>query len=206
MIIENMGSCLACLKAQKTSKNDVELSNTVNAIHTTCKLGLKSDNIKATYDKDTNSYTLEGKGTALGSCSLDCDTAFWEVRVGKNPQGLRIGVKRVNMKKPPPLDGTLDGTGEGDSPSWCLSDVTLKEGDSIGVCWDQTDLPMLSFCHNGELLMQGSINRIRPANDICPAVSLEGDSTCQLFFDGKYFSKPPPSSKFSMIVCATSLI
>jgi hypothetical protein len=201
-----MGACLACFKATKTSKNDVEMSSVANALHTTCKLGLKADTIKVAHNKETNTYTLEGKGTAIGSCSLDCDTAFWEVRVGKNPAGVRIGVKRVNVKKPPPLDGLLDGNGEGESPSWCLTDVDLVEGDIIGVCWDQTDLPMVSFCRNGDMMFEGAITRIRPANDVCPAVSIDEGSTCDIVFDGEHFRKPPPSAKFSMIVCATSLI
>ena len=142
----------------------------------------------------------------MGSCSLDCDTAFWEVVLGKKPEGIRVGIKRCTKQSTIQLSGQLDGKGEGESPSWCLEGHSFKEGDVIGVCWDQTDLPMLSFTLNGAILPTGSITRIRPANDIYPAVSLTKESTCEIIFDGAHFLKSAPSSKFSMIVCATSLI
>ena len=139
----------------------------------------------------------------MGSCSLDCDTAFWEVVVGKNPSGLKIGVKRFQPKKPSPLTGELDPK-SGDA--WILEGVELNEGDVIGVCWDQTDLPMLSFCRNGEFLSSGAITRIRPSNDLYPAISLSQDTTCEVIFNGDSFIKASPLPKFKMIVCATSLI
>mmetsp|Transcript_16923 Transcript_16923/g.25522 ORF Transcript_16923/g.25522 Transcript_16923/m.25522 type:complete len:201 (+) Transcript_16923:132-734(+) len=200
-----MGSCLSAVFG-KGSKGETNVLETTTNAATTCKLGLKSNNITAGLNRDTNTYSLSGKGSAIGSCALDCDTAFWEVHVGKNPAGLKIGVKRFNPKKPSSLDGELDGSGEGDSPSWCLSGVDLKEGDVIGICWDQTDLPMLSFLVNGEMNMSSSITRIRPANDIYPAVSIDSGSTCDLVFDGNHFKKAPQNSKFTMIVCASSLI
>lgn len=200
-----MGACLSCLKKDSKKEKNVVLSTTVNTA-TAIKLGPKGTKIKLSHNKEKNMYAIEGSGTVLGSCSLDCDTGYWEVHVGKNPTGLKIGVVRFNSKKPTSLEETMNGSGEGTTPSWCLHDVELKEGDIVGICWDQTDLPMLSFCLNGNLLATSSVTRIRPANDICPAVSVEEGSTCQVVFDGNNFAKQPPSSKFTMIVCATSLI
>ena len=76
----------------------------------------------------------------------------------------------------------------------------------IGIYWDQTDLPMLSFYLNGELLLKKSINRIRPATDIYPAVSIADGSSCNIVFDAAGFKFPPKTKKFTMIVCATQLI
>lgn len=224
-----MGSCLSCLKdttnkkntsnnnasqSKSNSKNDkkeIVLSTTMNnnvAMACMVKLGPKGSKIKYKLNSNNNTYTVEGSGTVVGSCSLDCDTGYWEIHCGKNPQGIKIGVVRFNNKKPTSLEEQMDGKGDGVTPSWCFDDPTiqLKEGDVIGVCWDQTDLPMLSFCLNGNLLPTGAVTRIRPAVDICPAISLQEGSTCDIVFDGNYFLKPPPSSKFTMIVCATSLI
>lgn len=200
-----MGACLSCLKGSDDDGEVIEFSTTMNAA-VTCKLGLKGDAIKVGQNISTSSYTISGSGTAIGSCALDCDVAYWEVRVGKQPENVRIGIKRFNPKKGPSLNGQLEESGESEDPSWCLTGVELKPGDVVGVCWDQTDLPMLSFCVNGTQLMQGSVNRIRPSNDIYPAVSVSDGAECEIVFDGNHFWKAPPSSKFKMIVCATSLI
>ena len=206
-----MGPCLG--KAKKGGDNGVIEHSSVtndNFHKTGAKVGQSGANTKVAMNTSTNCYSISGDGTVLGSCHLDCDTGYWEVVVGKNPEGLNIGVKRFNPKKPVSLDGYIDGkSNDTSAPSWCLdkSMVDLKEGDVVGICWDQTDLPMVSFSVNGEYNpMRGSINRIRPANDVCPAVSVTNGATCELIFDGRQFKKSPPSSKFTMIVCATSLI
>jgi hypothetical protein len=105
-------------------------------------------------DPVSDRYIIEGSGLAIGSCALDCDTAMWEVKVGKSPEGVRIGVKRYNKKKSPDFSLALgDGEEEKDSSetaSSYLKNAELKEGDVIGVYWDQTDLPMLSFSERAE--------------------------------------------------------
>jgi hypothetical protein len=196
-----MGSCLKGAKKETT----VEFSSTTN-VATTCKLGLKGENVKVSLNREKNTYSLSGKGIAIGSCGLDCDTACWEVHIGKNPNGIKVGVVRFNPKKPTSLEEPMDGKGDGVTPSWCFSDHQVKEGDIVGICWDQTDLPMLSFCVNGDLISTGAVTRIRPANDLFPAVSVDEGSTCAVVFDGNNFIKGSPSSKFPAIVCATSLI
>ena len=90
--------------------------------------------------------------------------------------------------------------------SWYLKYTELKEGDVVGIYWDQTDFPMLNFSVNGKMLQNYAINRIRPSSDIYPAVSVQSGSSCAFGFDGEHFKYPPSSNKFKMIVCATSLI
>lgn len=198
-----MGACFDCFKKKDEKETtDVEISSTTNSA-VLCKVGLFGDQIKVKDNTARKSYIVEGSGTMIGSCTLDCDTAFWEIVVGKNPEGLRIGIKRYNAKKKAPLTGALDTKSD---DAWYLEDIKYQEGDVIGVCWDQTDLPMVSFCHNGVLLGTGAINRIRPSIDLYPAISLQNGATCEVIFDGESFMKAPPSNKFKMIVCATSLI
>mmetsp|Transcript_3985 Transcript_3985/g.4067 ORF Transcript_3985/g.4067 Transcript_3985/m.4067 type:complete len:199 (-) Transcript_3985:76-672(-) len=198
-----MGACLDCFKkGEKLNDNEAEMSQTANRA-VMCKVGLYGPDVKVKDNPKRNSYLLEGTGIMLGSCMLDCDTAFWEVVVGKNPEGLKIGIKRFNAKKKTPLTGELDSKAE---DAWYLENFKYQEGDVIGVCWDQTDLPMVSFCHNGELVGTGAINRIRPSIDLFPAVSLANGATCEVIYNGDNFIKAPPSNKFKMIVCASSLI
>jgi hypothetical protein len=202
-----MGSCLSCLKKKENVEESIEFSNVMNNA-VTCKVALMGGKLSTELSNKTNTYTVksQGDGVVLGSCPLDCDTAFWEVKIGDNPGGVRVGVKRYSPKAPVSLDTLLDSNGETQPPSWSLSGVEFKTGDVVGICWDQTDLPMLTFLLNGTPLLSNSINRVRPANDIYPAVSLENGSSCEIVFDGNHFTHGPHNSKFSMIVCATSLI
>jgi hypothetical protein len=183
--------------------------STVTNAAVTCRRGLFGKDVKATTDPTTTFCKVEGHGTCIGSCSLDCDTAYWEVRVGDNPEGVCIGVKRFNPKQPSDLCIGLDEKGsdaETQSESYLFSGQNLKSGDVLGIYWDQTDLPMLSFAINGVEMPSSAILRIRPAIDIYPAVSVKKGSSCEMIFDGNHFLHPPKSSKFKMIVCATSLI
>ena len=102
----------------------------------------------------------------------------------------------------------LDGVLENGDTVWLFdkSRHSLKSGDVVGFYWDQTALPMLSFTVNGEDMPSLSINRVRPAVDVFPSVSVKGKSTVTFCFNGDSFRHPPKSSKFAMIVCASQLI
>jgi hypothetical protein len=203
-----LASCCCCKKEGGISNDDeMELTNGTNT-SVMCKAGLYGNDVHISVDQSNNYITVKGKGIALGTSTLDCDTAYWEVRIGENPVGVRVGIKRFHIKKPADLSGNLDDTAvEGDdSPAWYFQGPELKTNDVIGVYWDQTDLPMLSFSLNGNIIPEASILRIRPAFDIVPAVSVEKDSSCEMIFDGNYFLNQPKSSKFQMIISAKSLI
>lgn len=192
--------CCASLKDDSVVLLSNEASDNV-----TCKSGESSKHIQIKIT-DHNHYSVSGQGTMIGSCSLEADTAMWEVVVGKNPENVLIGVKRIPSKKNINLDNTLDEvTDSTASPSWSLTNNDLKEGDVVGVYWDQTDLPMLTFTVNGKSVPY-AVTRIRPTVDIYPAVSVKHGSTCEVIFDGSKFIYPPKSNKFKMIICSTNLI
>ena len=195
---------MGCCCSSQSQEDNVELISTTNDA-VCCKGGQRGTNIVLTDLSPGCCYKVEGSGTVIGSCCLECDVAMWEVIVGKNPEGLAIGVKKVMKKTAVELDTTLDSEFDPNSPSWSLSDTPLQEGDVVGVYWDQTDLPMLSFSVNGKMVSY-CVTRIRPSNDIYPAVSVRDGSTCEFIFNGKEFKFPPKSSKFQAIICASSLI
>lgn len=182
-----------------------EMSET-SSKEATCTLGKKGAAVQTKVEANGYVHNVEGLGTVIASCALDCDVAYWEVILGKNPTGVRVGIKRFDLKHPTSLDDTLEGNPGAAAPSWVLEHADLQEGDVIGVRWDQTDLPMLSFLRNGKLLDKASINRVRPAVDVYPAVSVEKGSKAQIIFDQRGFKHPPTGTKFKMIVCATSII
>jgi hypothetical protein len=156
--------------------------------------------------KNNDSFHIRGEGTVVGSCSLDCDTACWEVKLGENPENIRMGIKRMKKNADHRLNGQLDDKHEGNDDSWALEGYAAKEGDVIGVYWDQTDKPMLFFTCNGKQLDVGSVSRIRPANDVYPAFSVGRGSSCTVVFNENHFAHQPVYRRFGQIICATSLI
>ena len=186
-----------CSKRREYDEDDDEIELSAN----NCKIGLISEGMTIT-PKRTNeegAYVVNGKGIAMGSCPLECDTAYWEVMLGKNPENVKIGVVRFDPKtdkKPTPIS----------KDKWQLEDDSLKEGDVVGIHWDQTDLPMLSFTKNGDRITS-SVNRIRPSNNIYAAVELaSANASATLVFDGRFFDFEPLASKFGAIVSATNII
>jgi hypothetical protein len=211
----NMGCC--CSKRRDEEDDDViELSTATNDA-VSCKLGKFGSKVKVIQDVTNNRYKVSGIGTAIGSCPLECDSAYWEVVVGDNPEGVFIGVKRFHEKRhgTKVLDGFLDDPvptpetptdGNVIIDSWYMKEVSVKKGDVIGIYWDQIDLPMLCFSLNGVPQQNSAITRVRPTANIYPAVSIKEGSTCEITFDGTSFVHVPKSSRYSAIVCATSLI
>ena len=206
LIVRKMGSC-CCKRGSQTDSDKVELTKAAEEAHSdnvTCKCRVGGSNVVITPEQGC--YTVKGTGTAIGSCMLDCDTAYFEIKILSvtGGDGVRGGVKRYYPKQSNNLNELLDAN-HPDSPAWYLSGKTLKDGDVIGIYWDQTDLPMLSFTLNGKEVFENNVNRIRPSGDVFPAVSVE-NSTCQFVFDEKLFSFPPKSKKFRQIICSMSII
>lgn len=201
-----MGGCCTKRKAE-----DTDILETVTNTAMTSKLGKHSKSIKSTLNNTI--FTLSGNGIALGSCMLDCDMAYWEVKINTKPENIKIGIKRYDPTKDTDMDNPQsikesyldDSTTTEDA--WYYKDINiLKEGDIIGIHWDQTDLPMLSFTRNGVYNNDTSILRIRPANNIFPAISIKGEGSCDVIFDESVFTHKPKSSRFGMILCSSNLI
>ena len=134
-----MGCC--CSSSNKKDSNaevkaELQLNPIKNNEAVSCKNGLCGSYVKFAYNEEKKTYDVEGTGTALGSCALDCDVAYFEVRIGNlNPQGVKVGLKRIS-KKQTNLSGLLDDDSSNDggsSQAWTFvpnnSYGPLKEGD-----------------------------------------------------------------------------
>jgi hypothetical protein len=108
---------------------------------------------------------------------------------------------------------------------WGLSSVAsgiaFSEGDILGVAYGQSERPMLSFFHNGKLLTENSVQRIRGL--VYPAASgmllffcflpLDDGYYCATVADGATleanfthsFTHPAPSG-YTGIIVATDMI
>lgn len=77
----------------------------------------------------------------------------------------------------------------------------IKEGDTIGVALDFTDLPMLFFTLNGAPLGHGdevSVMRIR--GTVFPAFGVSGGAALSVTFAEKSLAHPPPRKCEALIV------
>eukprot|EP01039_Chlorochromonas_danica_P010920 gene10920-12136_t len=209
--------CL-CSKSDddKDGRQEINLS-AIGSITTTnasvmCHCGQKADTIQVYHNND-NSYDISGQGILLGSCPLECDTGRWEVKIGKEPSSLQLGLLRINNNSKKGLTPTdlsthtlQDYQDHTTTPAWFLHAKDLQEGDVVGIYWDQTDFPMVRFSINGQEVSSLAIHRIRPSSEVYPAVSVIGQGRLTLTFDEASFQYPPIHKKFKMIIASTSLI
>eukprot|EP01031_Cornospumella_fuschlensis_P028270 gene28270-34137_t len=210
---------MGCLCSKSSAEEEViELSPVTNTA-VMCKAGKKGDKVQVANSPE--GYVVKGEGIFIGSCPLDCDTGRWEVVVRKGSGNVCIGVMRYrktentksssrkteNPENSVDLSKTLVDYQKSDQcPSFFFDPTLINDGDVVGVFWDQTDMPMLSFTVNGKVLHSQSVNRIRPSQDLYASISVSGDAEAVVVFDEANFKFPPISSKFKMIICSTSLI
>lgn len=220
---------MGCCFSKANSSREIELSShatTNDAV--TCKGGLLGNQIKMEFKLENNSFRVQGQGICLGSCPLDCDTGRWEVKINKINLNARIqiGVLRLpnaNASKAL-LNETFEVLNQSQKPSPCANYIEnnghkggtlhFHENDVIGVYWDQTDLPMLTFTLNGTILLNCNISRVRPTSDVYPAICIidpdnnngEQKSSCSFIFDESSFQFPTIAKKFNMIICSTNII
>ena len=57
---------------------------------------MKGEFVHVQHEAKNNRYSIEGSGTVIGSCALDCDTATWEVKLGKNPSGVMVNYLKIS--------------------------------------------------------------------------------------------------------------
>lgn len=92
----------------------------------------------------------------------------------------------------------------------------LRHNDVIGVAVQQSDLPMIQFLLNGELLTECTINRFRgtvyPAVYIPAGAGGEGDRvedegiSLIAEFDEDNFKEMSPHARFGPLLCARGII
>lgn len=84
--------------------------------------------------------------------------------------------------------------------------VPINDGDTVGVAVQQSDLPMVQFLVNGELLHELAINRFRGA--VYPAMLLPvGENVgATLVLDENDFRQLSPHARFGPIIVSRGLI
>ena len=225
-----MGCCCSSEESADTAIEEVELET--RNVANMPKIGLHSKHMKIARI-DHGLFKIKGKGVALSSCMLEADIAYWEVVIPSSSsrtsgkENVMVGVSRFmkNQKGTPILDTPVDFTAVnecGDNnvsvkalptqqvPFWGMPvSIHNHEKDTVvGVHFDQTDLPMLSFTVNDELQFSKSINRIKPSQNLYVSVSIPDgcENECIVIFDDAHFKGKPSANKFGPLICSSSLI
>jgi len=133
-----------------------------------------------------NAAKVSGVGTVLSNAALYQTCSFFEINILKpgEPGDFCIGVTQKSKDK---LELQLSQRNH----SWALSssNISCKEGDVIGVTFDQADVrSVLRFYLNGEELTGEKIAGTR--GDVYPAVSVKGTAVLEANFDGTPFKHP----------------
>lgn len=103
------------------------------------------------------------------------------------------------------LETSLEGANNCDDSArraWVF-DALLKEGDTIGVAFGQTDLPNLAFTKNGKPVPSFDVKKI--GGMVYPVVSVANGGAVKVVFDRDGFLNPPPA-RFSPLMVAHSVL
>eukprot|EP00579_Thalassiosira_antarctica_P006083 CAMPEP_0201888534 /NCGR_PEP_ID=MMETSP0902-20130614/27864_1 /ASSEMBLY_ACC=CAM_ASM_000551 /TAXON_ID=420261 /ORGANISM="Thalassiosira antarctica, Strain CCMP982" /LENGTH=195 /DNA_ID=CAMNT_0048418815 /DNA_START=78 /DNA_END=665 /DNA_ORIENTATION=+ len=155
---------------------------------------------------------VTGSGLALADVAVEQDRAYWEwrVKIG-NPSDdsttLMFGVSNKRNAKfyevlaestvPPEKMGTK-----------FMGSVSLNDGDVVGVVVQQSELPMIQFYVNGEIMDQddgGQVARFR--GTVFPSVYLPpGSASATFLYSEDQFIHGPPSPDIDPLIAERSLM
>jgi len=82
--------------------------------------------------------------------------------------------------------------------------LKTRPNDIIGVAFCQSDMPMLSFYHNGTPISMYDVDKVR--GTVRPAISVEQGSSAEFIFDEESFKHSPPNSRCCELIAATSVL
>eukprot|EP00300_Choanocystis_sp_HF-7_P025058 c2670_g1_i2.p1 GENE.c2670_g1_i2~~c2670_g1_i2.p1 ORF type:complete len:161 (-),score=39.45 c2670_g1_i2:110-592(-) len=148
------------------------------------------------FQVQVNGGVVEGEGTLLVNLQLEQDAAYWEVVVVR-PGTISAGLSKHD---PSQIESTIGEGTQSFGSTWTAQE--LKEGDVIGICFQQSDFPMLSFTLNGLVDDGRSVKRFR--GDTFPAVTVKDSAQIRFEFDN--FKYQPPTSRFVAVMVAKNML
>lgn len=151
---------------------------------------------------------VNGFGLALADVSVEQDRTYWEWQLkAGDPSDLMFGVSnKRNCKFYEILaESTLPAEKHGTKFMRALKN--LKDGDVVGVCVQQSELPMIQLYLNGEIQDEGQISRFR--GTVFPSVYLppSGSAISATFlYREDQFIHGPPSPGLEPLIAERSLM
>ncbi|GMI05037.1 hypothetical protein TrLO_g2874 [Triparma laevis f. longispina] len=170
-------------------------------------------NVLTSYGLDDTSLAA-----AFANTCLEQDRSYWEIHLRTNlPPTSRLVVGLSKKMKANSISSLCEKLLSDPNPMpfenqnedkvYAVAIPDLKKGDSIGVCFDQNDLPQIVFRVNGEITSH-HVQRVK--GSVYPFVAWksgteEKATAVSMVFRGDKFKNPLPP-KFGIVIAATSLI
>lgn len=151
---------------------------------------------------------ISGYGLAvIGPTSIEQDSAYWEWQIElPAKQQCDTIMFGVCTKKDKHFYAEIEDK-ENNSEPW-MKKIEIQNGDVVGVATQQSDLPMVQFTHNGEIMHDKAINRFR--GTIYASVYLpfpaEKNVKVRALLEEKEFKHMSPAAKFGPIIIARSIV
>jgi len=220
-----MGGCLAKLfggrnaslteMVSATHKHFDDSGNAEASPDTVAEQNIKlSNEMSSPSINIVGNVTVKGNGLALADTSVEQDSAYWEWFIedlNSSGKGLvKFGVctkKNAEFYKALEENQSHDEINTGDNMTILMREVPLlKQGDTVGVAVQQSDLPMIQFFHNGDQKYELSINRFR--GTVFPALYMDDGASCTatLVFKEADFRYSTPSSRFQPLMAERSIV
>ena len=105
-----------------------------------------------------------------------------------------------SLLTPVPKDNEMSG----DDGTALMRPVSVRDGDTVGVAVQQSDLPMIQFLLNGEPLHEIAINRFR--GSVFPAIYVREGIKAEVVFDEDNFKELSPHARFGPLIAARGII
>ena len=105
-----------------------------------------------------------------------------------------------SLLTPVPKDNEMSG----DDGTALMRSVSVRDGDTVGVAVQQSDLPMIQFLLNGEPLHEIAINRFR--GSVFPAIYVREGIKAEVVFDEDNFKELSPHARFGPLIAARGII
>lgn len=211
-----MGGCCSCFDTKKDVHSETEMTNAGSDGGS--PLTIARHMTAPTVDIE-NSKTLKGRGLALVGVTIEQDAAYWEWHVGTleddGPPGgdddpsnaLMFGVatkKNSKFYRAMEQNEDNDETSPEEGTALMRAITELRDGDTVGVAVQQSDLPMIQFFLNGEPLHDVAINRFRGA--VYPSIYMREGFKTSFVVDENQFKEMSPHARFGPLIAARGII
>jgi len=169
---------------------------------------------------------VSGNGLALVGCSIEQDAAYWEWQIERTGGGgggklsahdeddedeeenaPKFGVATKKDRRFYQARQALevdDNTMPAEDGTALMRAIPVRDGDTIGVAVQQSDLPMIQFLLNGEPLHNMAINRFR--GSVFPSIYIREGLRAEVVFDEDNFKELSPHARFGPLIAARGII
>lgn len=200
-----MGCCCSFLSGEdggRTKESELVAQGTGKALFVSARMTAPTVSIL------DDGICVKGSGLALvGGSAIEQDAAYWEWQIElpskQQCDTIMFGVCTKKDRK----FYTESEDKENNSEPFMRS-IECQNGDVVGVATQQSDLPMIQFTHNGEIMHDKAVNRFR--GTVYPSIYLpfpaDENLKVRALLEENEFQHITPAAKFGPIIIARNIV